>query len=95
MMHAMERGELRGMYVIGENPLQSDADGKRVRRLFEGLDVLVVQDITMTATARLADVVLPGCSGWVEGTGTFTNSERRVQLGRGSLDPPATPGTTA
>jgi formate dehydrogenase major subunit len=88
MMHAMERGELRGMYVIGENPVQSDADGRRVRRLFAGLDVLVVQDITMTATAQMADVVLPGCAGWAEGTGTFTNSERRVQLGRQSLDPP-------
>jgi len=88
MMHAMEHGELRCMYVIGENPVQSDADGQRVERLFRGLDFLVVQDITMTATGRLADVVLPGCAGWVESTGTFTNSERRVQLGRKSFDPP-------
>jgi predicted molibdopterin-dependent oxidoreductase YjgC len=88
MMHAMDHGELRAMYVIGENPVQSDADGTRVQRLFEGLDFLVVQDITMTGTGRLADVVLPGCAGWVESTGTFTNSERRVQLGRKSFDPP-------
>jgi formate dehydrogenase major subunit len=88
MMHAMEHGDLRSMYVIGENPVQSDADQHRVQRLFEGLDFLVVQDITMTATARLADVVLPGCAGWAEATGTFTNSERRVQLGQKSLDPP-------
>jgi formate dehydrogenase major subunit len=88
MMHAMEHGELRGLYVIGENPLQSDADGHRVCRLFEGLDLLVVQDLTMTGTARMADVVRPGCAGWVESTGTFTNSERRVQLGRKSFDPP-------
>src|SRR4051812_37848107 len=52
MMHAMEHGELRSLYVIGENPVQSDADAHRVRRLFEGLDFLVVQDITMTGTAR-------------------------------------------
>jgi predicted molibdopterin-dependent oxidoreductase YjgC len=88
MMHAMERGELRCLYVIGENPVQSDADGHRVKRLFEQLDFLVVQDITMTGTGRLADVVLPGSAGWIESTGTFTNSERRVQLGRGSLAPP-------
>jgi formate dehydrogenase major subunit len=88
MMHAMEHGELRCLYVIGENPLQSDADQNRVRRLFEGLDFLVVQDITMTGTARIADVVLPGCAGWVESSGTFTNSERRVQLGQKSFDPP-------
>ncbi len=49
MMHAMERGELRSLYVIGENPVQSDADQQHVQRLFEGLDFLVVQDITMTA----------------------------------------------
>jgi len=88
MMHAMEHGDLRCMYVIGENPVQSDADQHRVQRLFEGLDFLVVQDITMTATARLADVVLPGCAGWAESSGTFTNSERRVQLGQKSFDPP-------
>jgi formate dehydrogenase major subunit len=88
MMHAMERGELRSLYVIGENPVQSDADGNRVQRLFEQLDFLVVQDITMTGTGRLADVVLPGSAGWVESTGTFTNSERRVQLGRPALEPP-------
>jgi predicted molibdopterin-dependent oxidoreductase YjgC len=88
MMHAMEHGELRGLYVIGENPVQSDADANRVQRLFEGLDFLVVQDISMTGTARLADVVLPGCAGWVESTGTVTNSERRVQLGQKSFDPP-------
>ena len=88
MMHAMERGDLRGLFVIGENPVQSDADAHRVRRLFANLDVLVVQDITMTATAELADVVLPGSAAWIESSGTFTNSERRVQLGRKLLDPP-------
>ena len=88
MMHAMEHGELRSLYVIGENPVQSDADANRVKRLFEGLDFLVVQDITMTGTARMADVVLPGSAGWVESSGTITNSERRVQLGHKSFDPP-------
>ena len=88
MMHAMEHGELRSLYVIGENPVQSDADAHRVERLFEGLDFLVVQDIVMTGTARMADVILTGSAGWVESTGTVTNSERRVQLGQKSFDPP-------
>jgi len=88
MMHAMEHGDLRCLYVIGENPVQSDADANRVERLFEGLDFLVVQDIVMTGTARMADVILPGSAGWVESTGTVTNSERRVQVGQKSFDPP-------
>ena len=57
MFHAMERGELRTLYVIGENPAQSEADVNRTRRLLAGLDLLVVQDIVMTRTAEMADVV--------------------------------------
>jgi formate dehydrogenase major subunit len=88
MFHAMERGELRALYVIGENPAQSEADVNRTRRLLAELDLLVVQDIVMTRTAEMADVVLPGTASWCEGEGTVTNSERRVQRVRKALDPP-------
>jgi predicted molibdopterin-dependent oxidoreductase YjgC len=85
---AMERGELRTLYVIGENPARSEADVGRARRLLSGLDLLVVQDIFLTATAELADVVLPSSASWCESEGTVTNSERRVQRMHKALDPP-------
>jgi predicted molibdopterin-dependent oxidoreductase YjgC len=88
MLEAMEAGDLRCLYVLGENPLQSDADAHKVERLLRGLDFVVVQDILMTATAELADVVLPGAASWAESDGTVTNSERRVQLCRKALEPP-------
>jgi formate dehydrogenase major subunit len=88
MFEAMEHGELKALYVIGENPAQSEADQKRARRLLEGLDLLVVQDLFLTKTAKMADVVLPGCAGWCESEGTVTSSERRVQRVRKALDPP-------
>jgi formate dehydrogenase major subunit len=88
MFEAMERKELTAVYVIGENPAQSEADATRARHLLEGLDTLIVQDILMTATAEMADVVLPAASSWAESEGTVTNSERRVQLMRKALDPP-------
>ena len=88
MFAAMERGDLRALYVIGENPAQSEADGHHSTGLLEGLDHLVVQDIFLTKTAQLADVVLPGSASWCESNGTVTNSERRVQLVRKALDPP-------
>jgi formate dehydrogenase major subunit len=88
MFEGMERGELRTLYVIGENPAQSEADVHHARELLEGLDLLVVQDIVMTRTAQMADVVLPGTASWCESDGTVTNSERRVQLVRRALDPP-------
>jgi predicted molibdopterin-dependent oxidoreductase YjgC len=88
MFDAMERGELTAVYVIGENPVQSEADQKRARRLMEGLDFLVVQDLFLTATAEIADVVLPAGAAWAESEGTVTNSERRVQRVRKALDPP-------
>ncbi len=88
MFEAMERGELRTAYVIGENPAQSEADVQRARRLLAGLDFLIVQDLYLTDTASLADVVLPGSASWCEADGTVTNSERRVQLVRKALDPP-------
>jgi len=88
MLAAMERGELTALYVLGENPAQSDADANHVKELLEGLDFMVVQDIFLTATAELADVVFPAAASWCEAEGTVTNSERRVQRVRKALDPP-------
>jgi predicted molibdopterin-dependent oxidoreductase YjgC len=88
MFEAMEHGELSAVYVIGENPAQSEADKQRAVGLLEGLEHLVVQDLFLTRTAELADVVLPGCAGWAESEGTVTSSERRVQRVRKALDPP-------
>lgn len=88
MFDAMERDELSSVFVIGENPAQSEADVSRAVRLLSGLDHLVVLDIHLTKTAELADVVLPGSASWCESDGTVTNSERRVQLVRKALDPP-------
>jgi predicted molibdopterin-dependent oxidoreductase YjgC len=88
MFEAMERGELRTLYVIGENPAQSEADQTKARKLLSGLDCLIVQDLVLTKTAEMADVVFPGSASWVEASGTVTNSERRVQLCRKALDPP-------
>jgi formate dehydrogenase major subunit len=88
MFEAMERGELRALYVIGENPAQSEADAVRARALLRELDHLVVQDIFLTKTAELADVVLPASAGWAETEGTVTSSERRVQRVRKALGMP-------
>ena len=85
---AMEHGELHALYVIGENPAQSEADRSDARELLEGLDLLVVQDIFLTKTAELADVVLPATARGARPEGTVTNSERRVQRVRKALDPP-------
>jgi predicted molibdopterin-dependent oxidoreductase YjgC len=84
----VERGEIRCMYVIGENPAQSDADEHYHEKLFGSLDLLVVQDILMTKTARMADVVLPAAASWAETEGTVVNSERRVQRVHRVVDPP-------
>jgi predicted molibdopterin-dependent oxidoreductase YjgC len=88
MFEAMDHGELTALYVIGENPLQSEADRHVTERRLRGLDFLVVQDIVMTATAEIADVVLPASASWAEAEGTVTNSERRVQRVRKALEPP-------
>jgi formate dehydrogenase major subunit len=88
MFHAMERGELTALYVIGENPVQSEADQAKAIAALSGLEHLVVQDIFLTRTAQLADVVLPAAAAWAETEGTVTNSERRVQRVRKALEPP-------
>jgi len=88
MFEAMQRKELTALHVIGENPAQSEADSTHSLALLEGLEFLVVQDIVLTRTAELADVVLPAAASWCEAEGTVTNSERRVQRCRKALDPP-------
>jgi predicted molibdopterin-dependent oxidoreductase YjgC len=88
MFHGMERGDLRTLYVIGENPAQSEADIHRARKLLSELDFMIVQDILFTKTAEMADVVFPSSASWCEAEGTVTNSERRVQRCRKALDPP-------
>ncbi|WP_433699736.1 molybdopterin oxidoreductase family protein [Nocardiopsis sp. CA-288880] len=88
MFEAMDERELRTLYVIGENPVQSEPETEKTTRRLRSLDHLVVQDIFLTRTAELADVVLPASASWCESDGTFTNSERRVQLVRKALDPP-------
>ncbi len=88
MFHAMEQGELTALYVIGENPVQSEADQAKAIQALSRLEHLVVQDIFLTKTAELADVVLPAAAAWAETEGTVTNSERRVQRVRKALDPP-------
>jgi formate dehydrogenase major subunit len=87
IMNAIGVGKIRGMYILGENPAMSDPDVRHAREALAQLDHLVVQDIFLTETAYHADVVLPA-SAFPEKTGTFTNTDRRVQLGRQALDPP-------
>lgn len=86
MMDAAQKGTLKGMYIMGENPILSDADAGHAKAALENLDFLVVQDIFLTETAQLADVVLPAAS-FAEKEGTFTNTERRVQKIRQAITP--------
>ena len=88
MFEAMERKELRAVFVIGENPAQSEADGAHATHLLENLDFLVVEDIFMTKSAELADEVFLGSASWCESDGTVTNSERRVQRVRKAINSP-------
>ena len=80
-------GNVKGLYIEGENPAMSDPDSNHARAGLANLDLLIVQDIFLTETAYFADVVLPA-SAFPEKTGTFINSDRSVQLGRQALDPP-------
>ena len=81
------QGGVRGMYMMGENPFLSDPNINKVRKALSTLDFLVVQDIFLTETAEFADVILPATT-FVEKDGTYTNTDRRVQIGRKVLDPP-------
>jgi formate dehydrogenase major subunit len=87
VMHAIKKGEIRGMYVQGENPAMSDPDANHARESLAALDLLVVQDIFLTETAYLADVILPATA-FPEKDGTFTNTDRLVQMGRKAINPP-------
>ena len=87
IMDAVRAGKIRGMYIMGENPAMSDPDARHARGALAKLEHLVVQDIFLTETAYLADVVLPA-SAFPEKTGSFTNTDRLVQLGRQALEPP-------
>ena len=87
IMDAVHAGKIRGMYIMGENPAMSDPDVAHARQALAELEMLVVQDIFLTETAYLADVILPA-SAFPEKTGTFTNTDRLVQLGRQALAPP-------
>lgn len=87
MMKGAGGGKIKAMYIMGENPMVSDPDINHVREALDGLDFLVVQDIFLTETAQLADVVLPAAA-YAEKDGTFTNTERRVQLVRQAVRAP-------
>ncbi len=86
-MNAAAKGDIRAMFIMGENPLLSDPDQAHARKALENLDFLVVQDIFLTETAALADVLLPAAC-FAEKDGTFTNTERRIQLLQKAVEPP-------
>ena len=83
----MYERKVKGAYVMGENPAMSDPDQNHTREALSRLKHLVVQDIFMTETAAYADVILPA-SAFPEKDGTFTNTDRRVQMGRKAINPP-------
>ena len=86
MFPAATEKNIRGMYIMGEDPILTDADSNHVRKGLQALDFLVVQDLFLTETAKLADVILPAAS-FAEKTGTFTNTERRVQMVNQAIQP--------
>ena len=87
IMHGIDAGEISGMYIMGENPAMSDPNLHHARAALTRLRHLVIQDIFFTETCSFADVILPA-SAFPEKTGTFTNTDRRVQSGRQAIDPP-------
>jgi predicted molibdopterin-dependent oxidoreductase YjgC len=87
MFDGIHKGTIKAMYIVGENPPLSEPDANHAIEALKKLDFLVVQDIFMSETAQLADVVLPAAS-FAEKDGTFTNTERRVQRVRKALEPP-------
>ncbi|MGA9098600.1 MAG: formate dehydrogenase subunit alpha [Methanotrichaceae archaeon] len=87
MIDAAYEGKIKAMYIVGEDPANSDPRSSHTREALENLDFLAVQDIFMTATAQLADVILPA-SVWAEKEGTYTSTDRRVQWSNKALEPP-------
>ena len=86
IIHGGSKGTIKFLYITGENPMMTDPDLRKVRQSLESLEFLVVQDIFLTETAALADVVLPASS-FAEKDGTFTNTERRIQRVRKAIEP--------
>jgi len=86
ILDAARNGDIKSMYIVGENPVTSEPDTENIKKSLKNLDFLVVQDIFMSETAQMADVVLPGCS-FAEKDGTFANSERRIQRVRRVIEP--------
>lgn len=87
IMDAIKAGTIKGMYILGENPAMSDPDLTHARAALAALEHLVVQDLFVTETAQFADVILPAAA-WSEKSGTVTNTNRQVQMGRAALAPP-------
>ncbi|WP_372986064.1 formate dehydrogenase subunit alpha [Marinobacter sp.] len=87
IMNAILAGTIKGMYILGENPAMSDPDLTHARAALAALEHLVVQDLFVTETAQFADVILPAAA-WSEKSGTVTNTNRQVQMGRAALAPP-------
>ncbi|MBB5173635.1 putative molibdopterin-dependent oxidoreductase YjgC [Texcoconibacillus texcoconensis] len=85
MLEKMNEGRMKGLYIIGENPVLADVHMSYTKEALENVDFMVVQDLFMTETAKMADVVLPA-KGWAEVEGTYTNTDRRVQRVRAALD---------
>ena len=85
-MRAALKGDIKGMFMMGENPFLSDPNINKVRKALAALEFLAVQDIFLTETAEFADVILPATS-FLEKTGTYTNTDRRVQIGRPAMRP--------
>jgi formate dehydrogenase alpha subunit len=86
MINQAGEGKIRGLYILAENPMMTDPDVNHVRQCLEASEFVVLQEILPSETSRFADVLLPGVS-WAEKEGTFTNTERRVQLVRAAIDP--------
>ncbi len=86
MMDAAVEGKLKAMYVLGEDPVMTDPDANHIKKAFNAMEFVVVQELFMSETAKLADVILPGAS-FAEKDGTFSSSERRVQRVRKAIEP--------
>ena len=86
MLEAAKNGDIKAMYIVGENPVTSEPDTDNIKKSLQNLEFLVVQDIFLSETAQMADVILPGCS-FAEKDGTFANSERRIQRVRSAINP--------
>jgi predicted molibdopterin-dependent oxidoreductase YjgC len=92
MMNSAGEGDVRAIYILGENPAMTDPDVNHVKECLRACEFIVLQEIFPSETAEFADVLLPGVT-WAEKTGTFTNTERRIQMVRSAVTPPGNPRT--